>query len=495
MPLYNNYENCTVFFPSRRPHDFQHTHNLNMTSSTATSPSASPTSSSSSSFFATNESDATASSSSNTIDASASADAGGDDATSTTVASGGLIVQLTRLNVPCKPAKAGGAYLAFSTTTNTITTTLHNHTAPSATAPSQTPTQNIPSSYRDHVCGKLEDLPASERTRYFPLGQQTGLRLVRHPTFRLRYDLVDTCYNVSFRGQNGSYFVRPRDTINCTFTVHLPYGNRIRLRMLENGIEEDDAAATAAEERWAQGGQDEVEELLEFSSGAHFRSPYRDNYYERDAADELPADIEDDDEEGGGCSQGVYLQLIDPLSAFRWSDCIRIAAPTRRLVIVSTGNRLVIRVRQHHRYRQRRPDVVATKATTTTTTTTASSTAASTSASSSPSLYFAYDAVPDARIVGTCPFGWMAMQQLCITAVEKARTWLAAELECKARNGNLAVIRDEREQRQIDVMLLAGATATSASAAPAYWVGASDRAVEGEFRWSSGYPFGYSSEC
>lgn len=240
--------------------------------------------------------------------------------------------------------------------------------------------------------------------------------------------------------------------------------------MLENGIGDTDAAA--AEANWAQGRHDDVEELMELSSGAHFRSPIRD-YYESD-----DDNADDDDNDADGCSHGVYVQLIDPLSAFRWSDCIRSGASTRRLIVVSTGNRLVIRVRQHH-YRQRRPA------------TTNPLPSASTS-----SIYFAYEAVPDSRIVGSCPFGWMAMQQLCITAVEKARTWLAAELECKTRNGNLAVIRDEREQRQIDMMLLAGSTATaaSASAAPAYWVGASDRAVEGEFRWSSGYPFGYSSE-
>lgn len=28
----------------------------------------------------------------------------------------------------------------------------------------------------------------------------------------------------------------------------------------------------------------------------------------------------------------------------------------------------------------------------------------------------------------------------------------------------------------------------------AYWIGASDAQTEGEFRWSSGYPFSYSSK-
>lgn len=448
MPLYNDYENCTVFFPSRRPHDFQHNHILNTphhhhTSHTAhddDDDDALSTPPSSSSPFPADD-----------------ADSGGGSTTG--VADGGLIVQLTRLNVPCTSttnitnSHPDAAHLAFATTN--FTTTITSSAAPP------------PLDVTRPICGKLEDLPPAERTRFFPLGHRTRLQLRRHPSFRLRYDLVDSCYNVSFRRRNGSYYLRPRDTVNCTFGVHLPYGNRIRLRVLENGGEEDGTNDAANE--------DVAEELLELSSGAHFRQPgfAADDYFEVGGGSS-DAQANGADERERRCADGVQLQIIDPLSSFRWADCIRAGGRRRRLAVVSTGNRLVIRVRQRESWRDT-DDATASKA------------------MAAASLFFAYDALPEARIVGGCAFGWIAVQQLCVTAVEEAAvTWPAAELECKRRGGNLAVIRNEREQRAIDVMLLAGATAERRGVA--YWVGASDRAMEGEFRWSSGYPFGFSSE-
>lgn len=362
------------------------------------------------------------------------------------------MVKLTRLNVPCIASALGGAYLAF--VSSNVSHTVSSSARTLSSMPPPSPPQQI--------CGKLEDLSDAERTRYFPFELAASLRLVRHPSFRLDYELVDACYNVSFRERNGSYFLRPRDTVNCTFQIHLPYGHRIRLSVLENGPPDMESSNA----------DDAVdEEQLVLGSGAHFRSSSPMRRRDNGEFDDDIGDGNDIDSRQETCAKGVRIQLIDPLSTFSWTDCIRASSPKRRLVVVSTGNRLLIRVRRA---------AAADDSVPTTTT---------------PTFYFTYTALADSRIVGRCAFGWIAVQpaqQVCITPVERSVSWLAASSECKARNGNLAVIRNEREQRQIDAMLLASVAGAGRTAA--YWVGASDRAVEGDFRWSNGHPFGYSSE-
>lgn len=454
MPLFDKYENCTVFFPSRRQHDFQHnrivlnTHHPHsgQTDEINTQPRSSSSPSSSSSSSST---------------WSSSLETDEQHQQSSILSSGGIIVKLTRLNVPCMASALGGAYLAF--VFSNVSHTPSGIAIPLASPPS--PLQRI--------CGKLEDLPATERTRYFPFERPASLRLVRHPSFRLDYELVDACYNVSFRERNGSYYLRPRDTINCTFHIHLPYGHRIRLSVLENGPPAMESNRNGYNGR--ENADDAVaEEQLVLGSGAHFRSSSSMRRHENGDVGEDIADGNDFENRQEACVDGVRIQLIDTLSTFYWTDCIRTSSPKRRLVVVSTGNRLLILVRQTAA--DERSSFPAP-------------------AMATPTFYFSYAALPDSRIVGRCAFGWVAVpttRHVCITPVERSVSWLTASLECKARNGHLAVIRNEREQRHIDAMLLASAAGAGRTAA--YWVGASDRAVEGDFRWSNGHPFGYSSE-
>lgn len=330
MPLYNNYENCTVFFPpSENP--FEHT----------LLPSSNPT-----------------------------PDAEGDGFFSAAAGATGLLVQITRLNVPCR----SGGYIAFD--------------AAAATNASR------------RLCGKIEDLDTAQRTHHLTVAS-AAIRLVRHPTFRLDYRLVDFCYNVSFTGRNASYRLQPVSALNCSFSVHLPYGNRIELNVATNEPHE-------------YGGGRSVGEDAEFLDL---------NMHQADGGNELSRCHE----------HSLFVQLVDPKSQHTWQHCINSGSQSKRYNVVSAGNTLVIRVWR------RIP---------------AGRSATVKSSSATPSLHFDYVALAERKFESKCAFGWIAVQQLCVAAVEQKATWPNAEKECKRRGGNLAVVRSEREQRLIDVMLV-----------------------------------------
>jgi len=109
----------------------------------------------------------------------------------------GLLLHLTRLNVPCLQ----GGYLQLS---------------------------------HRKICGKLEEL--SKTSFHFSADEIPNLKFVRRPIFSFNYNFVDYCYNVTLSAQNGSVALTPSDNLLCNYKVHLPYGNRVRL-LLQIGDE------------------------------------------------------------------------------------------------------------------------------------------------------------------------------------------------------------------------------------------------------------------
>ncbi|KAJ1529431.1 hypothetical protein ONE63_006210 [Megalurothrips usitatus] len=102
-----------------------------------------------------------------------------------------------------------------------------------------------------------------------------------------------------------------------------------------------------------------------------------------------------------------------------------------------------------------------------------------------------YDARPVRRVVQGCAFGWVAVGQFCVTAVEDFRLgWADAETECRRRGGHLASIPDQEAQRAIDDLLT---NSPGYSDHNSYWVGASDVTNEGDFRWTDSLPFSYTN--
>lgn len=329
LPLYNNYENCTVFFPPSDDYLLDHD---SLPSNTIPPP---ETESGSHLSGAT-----------------------------------GLLVQLTRLNVPCR----SGGYVAF--------------VAADASNASR------------RLCGKFEDLTDVQRTHH--LAASSAIRLVRHPTFRLNYRLVDFCYNVSFTGRNASYYLQPVAALNCSFSVHLPYGNRIELNVATNGRRPLDDVR------------------IEEEYGVHDSEFLDLNVRQQEIGNEVARCNHD----------SLFVQLIDPKTNFAWLHCIDPGSQSKRYNVVSAGNTLVIRV-----WRTLSRPLSADR-------------------SPPPSLFFDYVALAERKFESQCAFGWIAVQQLCVAAVEQKETWTNAEKECKRRGGNLAVVRSEREQRLIDVMLV-----------------------------------------
>ncbi|CAG9827097.1 unnamed protein product [Diabrotica balteata] len=100
---------------------------------------------------------------------------------------------------------------------------------------------NLKSHKQTHLCGKLEELPEVDRHVYFPapspLSSSTwvhtrpAMHLQGQPVFYISYHLVDYCYNITFLTRNGSFELNPKGELLCTFKIHLPYGNRVALKL------------------------------------------------------------------------------------------------------------------------------------------------------------------------------------------------------------------------------------------------------------------------
>lgn len=122
----------------------------------------------------------------------------------------GLVLELTRLNVPC----SGGGFLQFSGSDAATFRRSHPSSA-------------------GKLCGKLEELPDQDRRFYFPSIKERvpALRVHSYPVFALSYRLVDYCYNVTFVARNGSFDLIPTGNLYCTFKIYMPYGYRVLLKL------------------------------------------------------------------------------------------------------------------------------------------------------------------------------------------------------------------------------------------------------------------------
>lgn len=382
MPLFNNYDNCTVLFPSRR---------RDIITTKPQPPLVTPLRAPASSKIAPNP-------------------------------PLGLLVELTRLNVPC----IYGGYISIGDSSL--------------------------------LCGKLEDLSQNDRRFYFPSHINTSVQLHRNPLFRLNYKLVDYCYNVTLTDRNGSYFVQPNAataSLECFFRIHLPYGYRIELNLVTNrkreagdDDEDDDDSIQKSDinlndNRYndAINNDDEInydnvrqktnnrfdgkirqQQMVE-TEFIEFQQPWSDNFESSftHCTDGLAVSLEDSNLANGG-------------SAGKWSHCISAYSAPRKFNVISSGNTMMLRVKRLVSKHPLMNGKLSDKGIV--------------------SLDLNYVALPVPQLVSQCAFGWVAMQQLCLTAVDEALPWADAEAECVKRGGHLASIQSERDQRVIDQLLL-----------------------------------------
>lgn len=275
----------------------------------------------------------------------------------------GLVLDLTRLNVPC----SGGGFLQFSGNGNVSQFRSHSHYR----------------AHKQHVCGKLEELPEADRRIYFPNSKIHApyIHLHGNPMFSLSYHLVDYCYNITFTSRNATFELKPNVELQCMFKIFLPYGNRVVLRL----------------------------ELGDPSLSSNVVTQNSVSPQSTELSTSQP------------CS-GLMVELWDGSSS--WSHCSRSGEATRNFELESHENRVIMKVL-----------VIGTD--------------------HNVRMKFRYHASPVSEIVQQCSFGWVAVRQFCVTAVESARmTWQQSEIECNRRGGHLASVRSEQAQLIVDNLLL-----------------------------------------
>ncbi|CAB3221875.1 unnamed protein product [Arctia plantaginis] len=107
-----------------------------------------------------------------------------------------LLVELHKLNVPC-----ANGFIRFAPNTPTL-------------------------------CGKLDQIPLpNKKFLYSSSSKNPAIELHGRPTFAAVYRLVDHCHNVLLTARNGSFEVGPTVKLICSYEIHLPYGNRVALRL------------------------------------------------------------------------------------------------------------------------------------------------------------------------------------------------------------------------------------------------------------------------
>lgn len=514
----------------------------------------------------------------------------------------GILIELQRLNAPCSGVGRADATLGGEPIRG-----LNNDHHDSNSRDHGSNSDRVQGSYlrfmgsnRPVICGKLEELSLNERFYRFDMRDQVSVQFNRSPMFNLSYKLVDYCYNVSTSNETGQFYIPPSisDNLECYFRIHLPYGNRILLRIvtnndseiLANGMSGHQQGGYDADEGDSDGGDEDEDEDLYINGGYNDDDegdlndgngttwiwtksgkrlmPKIVNLGSR--IDKLPKtqhtangslnqDIDSDLNSIGldtfqflatnwanmqimrpntassaptittsaassslsstqtalnhRCPEGILIRVFemenrmgpnykDNVMVCRWTYCVSDTGDMKAFILHSTGNRLNVHLlRSLPSNRQ---------GTTNSASNDSRHKIAKPSTSSKPhqdyrssasnfgqdqlkrvSVFITYQAESVPEVTSNCGFGWIAMQQLCVSAVEKRLTWNEAEQHCLQLNGHLVSIHNTEQQQIIDNLLV---NSPGYNEQNAYWVGGSDRHYEADYRWTDGLQFQFTSE-
>lgn len=320
----------------------------------------------------------------------------------------GIFVNIQRLNVPCN----SGSYIRIANSDKVI-------------------------------CGKLEELNSSERTYHFDILKSSKIRFYKNPMFSLTYKLVDYCYNLTLTNETGEFYITPmgRQTLECYFHIHLPYGNKIDLQLVVNNRSEvsrtsDSNRVNSVNIISLRSRRPPAQMSVNTDSFFYPSDNYfRDNSRTSNRNEAVSCD-------GSG---EIFIQIYESVDVqSKWTKCVNNeTSSAKQYHFVSESNKLIV-----HLIRQRPTPTAST-----------GKSIDNTSneyriSKSSTTVYFTYVAKPISEIVSECAFGWIAMQQFCIRPFHVLKSWTDAESECSGFGGHLTSIRTESEQHSIDTILM-----------------------------------------
>jgi hypothetical protein len=284
------------------------------------------------------------------------------------------------------------------------------------------------------MCGKLEEFPENRRTLYFDSYANTTLSTYNYPKFHFVYKLVDYCYNITLLERNSSFVMQPTNlALKCHFKIHLPFGNRIRLRLRLNG--------DIAESNEKQISMKRLDESQKYAEGSERKINYSDIHFNDFSLASDSAFASESSSSSSTC-YGILIEIINRMNE-RWNECVRQSEPVAFL-LTSSDNVLLLRITKSPQ-----KDVMN------------SSISNSTKASHknehdvhSSSISLDYSAEPIETLVSQCAFGWILVGQVCLSTFNEITSWENAESHCNSFGGHLASIRSDYEQTLVDEMLL-----------------------------------------
>ncbi|KAL5276305.1 hypothetical protein ACFFRR_001879 [Megaselia abdita] len=318
----------------------------------------------------------------------------------------GILVNLQRLNVPCN----SGSYVRIANSEKVI-------------------------------CGKLEELNSNERTYHFDIQKSSKIQFFKNPMFSLTYKLVDYCYNLTLTNETGEFYITPmgRETLECYFHIHLPYGNKIDLQLVVNN--------RSAVDRTSGNNRVNIISLrsrrppVNVNVNSFFYPS--DNYFRDNSRTSNEAPV--------SCGGEIFIQIYESVDVeSKWTKCVNNeTSGAKQYHFVSESNRLIV-----HLIRQRQTEKITPSNTNYSISESSSSSSSVSASASSATVFFTYVAKPISEIVSECAFGWIAMQQFCIKPFHVLKSWTDAESECSGFGGHLTSIRTESEQHSIDTILM-----------------------------------------
>ncbi|XP_059356181.1 ladderlectin-like [Carassius carassius] len=93
----------------------------------------------------------------------------------------------------------------------------------------------------------------------------------------------------------------------------------------------------------------------------------------------------------------------------------------------------------------------------------------------------------DVDVDEKCPFGWINFGVQCYRFFSQSVNWITAEKSCQSLDANLASVHSKPENDFLLSLIPSSSTRC--------WLGAHDGVQEGQWLWSDGTPYVYTSWC